>query len=354
MRDGDNFKITTYYDTRFGVYVFDVDSAQSNSSWPYEDGYSKKSVDWQIVSADTLKSGVAGDMLDYTITVKNASLNLGGIPDPLTLNAEIVNYPDQASVFPTEIKITRNSNGTFIASLSSPKACTTSCILRISQPNPNGFGNPVIGDIPLVAQFAPATSGIYAVCKNSVIEAKSVDPVTGNFQIVLKNIGIGSAQIETGITSASDGVTFQLGTFANPVAAGDSVVVSASITGAGKKFPFTAKFWTKINGNVDSYKEILLTITDSALVSINKENVSLQKIKVLDITTIGDKKLSICAPGTTPATLRIFDLVGRQIFLSTNITGDRRFNLTSIVSKGFVLVKLEQGSRKICRKIMIH
>gem|GEM_PF-4941518 len=350
----DNFKISTYYDKRFGVYVFDVDSAQSNSSWPYEDCYSRKSVDWQIVSADTLKSGVAGDVLDYTITVKNASLNLGGIPDPLTLNAEIVNYPDQASVFPTEVKIARNSNGTFIASLSSPKACTTSCILRISQPNPNGFGNPVISDIPLAAQFTPAVTGIYAECKNSVAVVKSGDPVSGNFQIVVRNIGAAAAQIETGVTSASDGVTYQLGTFANPVPAGDSVSVSVLLSGAGLKFPFTAKFWTKISGITESYKEILLTVADSGSIPVIRPAVTAAKARVLDIKVSGDRQLYICAPGSVPATLRIFDLSGRQIFMKTNILGEMKLNPASIISKGFTLVKLEQGKKSICRKIMVR
>lgn len=67
----DQVKLRVYRDTRFGVFVFDVDSAQSWTSLPYEPLYSRQAVRWDVVtSADTLKVA-AGSNAKFTLTVTN-------------------------------------------------------------------------------------------------------------------------------------------------------------------------------------------------------------------------------------------------------------------------------------------
>ncbi|MBD3239152.1 MAG: hypothetical protein GF331_01095, partial [Chitinivibrionales bacterium] len=44
----DRFTLTSYVDRRFGVYVFDVDSAQSYASFPFEDNHARRSLDWDV------------------------------------------------------------------------------------------------------------------------------------------------------------------------------------------------------------------------------------------------------------------------------------------------------------------
>lgn len=98
-------------------------------------------------------------------------------------------------------------------------------------------------------------------CKEHMwLVSPTQNPVSHVFNIVLKNIVETAAEIETGISSFSEGVSHQMGTFANPIASGDSANLSVSLTCTGPKFPFTAIFWAKRMGDESSLKELFLSI----------------------------------------------------------------------------------------------
>ena len=67
----DQIKLRVYRDTRFGVFVFDVDSSSSWTSLPHEPLYSSQAVRWDVAtSADTLSVSAGSNAL-FTLTVTN-------------------------------------------------------------------------------------------------------------------------------------------------------------------------------------------------------------------------------------------------------------------------------------------
>lgn len=348
----DNFSVDVYYDSLFRVYVFDVDSTDSYSSFPFENNYSKRALDLKVVSADTADSGFAGGMLSYDVNVLyESNPAVMGLPDPVTVTAKIINFAYQSIVTPQEFNIGKNEMGGVKVKLSSPDTGTYNCILRLSLIHPGGDGSMEL-DIPLEARFKKAQYGIYAGCEeNTFIVDEKTSPVSHTFQIELKNVGETSVNIETGVSSVSQGVTYQTGKFSNPVASGQTRNISVALVGTGNNFPFTATFWVKIEDDDSSYREIILTIDTSEVTGIVGKDPILQSKKLQICPRRGG--IEIYVPGKDPATVRIFSMSGRCIFETENILGS--WALPSYVASGRIvpwIMEVRQGKKRITRKVV--
>lgn len=354
----DKFGINVYLDTKYGTYVFDVDSTASYSSWPYEERYSRSAVDFEAVAVDSIKSGHAGDILAYRIAVHNTSPGISaGLPDPLTFTADVINFPHQAFVLPHEVDIARNGVDTLIVHLSSPGAGTFSPKVRISLQRP-GTGETTITELQLRATFDQVAQGVYLECKEHTwFVSPAQNPVSHVFNIMLKNIGETAAEIETGISSFSEGVSHQMGTFANPIASGDSSNLSVSLSCTGSKFPFTASFWAKIKGDESSLKELILSIDTSTTIEIARyAKPDMPEPRQLEIRVCG-RSIHSYVPGKLPARLRIFTLSGRCIFSADNVLGSQvwadvaklRMSSTTVY-----IIELRQGQNRIIARNMLQ
>lgn len=248
------------------------------------------------------------------------------------------------------MNIARNDVDTLIVHLSSPGTGIFSPKVRIMLQRP-GTGEATITDLQLRATFDQAVQGIYLECKEHTwLVSPAQNPVSHVFNIMLKNIGETAAEIETGISSFSEGVSHQMGTFANPIASGDSANLSVSLICTGSKFPFTATFWAKIKGDDSSLKEFILSIDTSTTIEIARDTKSaMPEPRQLEIRVCG-RSIHSYVPGTVPARLRIFTLSGRCIFSADNVLGSqvwsdvtkRRTSSTSIC-----IIELRQGQNRI-------
>jgi len=69
----DQIRFTPYLDNAYGVYVFDVDSANSWTSFPFESGYSQPSVALNIVPAKDTLYALPGGIDTFVLNVTNAN-----------------------------------------------------------------------------------------------------------------------------------------------------------------------------------------------------------------------------------------------------------------------------------------
>ncbi|MBD3241726.1 MAG: hypothetical protein GF331_14135 [Chitinivibrionales bacterium] len=351
----DKYKVTTYLDTRFNTLVFDVDSSASYSSFPYEGNYCRRAVDWQVVSADTLKTGSTNETLEYAVTVSNVSpaTTWSTALDPLTFTGEVVNYLHQASVHPTEIDIAKNANGTFTVSLSSADTGSFDGLFRLAVVNPSD-GSTDGEDIGLRAVFTSAAVGVYAECSTATrTVAPTSDPVSVTFPITLENIGESSATLETGVSSTSAGVTYQLGTFANPVPAGAQRQVNLTLTCAGDHYPFTATFWCQVQGAAETYRELVLTVDSAGATPIAAAESYTRAARTFDIRRVRGQGLVFTAPGATPATVEVLDISGRLVFAGRFVGILGGAQIESLNRCGIYLCTLRQGSRVMRRQVSV-
>lgn len=351
----DKYKVTTYLDTRFNTLVFDVDSSASYSSFPYEGNYCRRAVDWKIVSADTLKTGATNETLEYALTVSNVSPAIAWSTalDPLTFTGEVVNYLHQASVHPTEIDIAGNANRTFTVSLSSSDTGSFDGLFRLAVVNPSD-GSTDGEDIGLRAVFTPASIGVYAECSTAThAVAPTSDPVSVTFPITLENIGESPATIETGVSSTSPGVTYQLGTFANPVAGGARRQVNLALTCAGGQYPFSATFWCQVQGEADTYRELVLTVDSAQTTEIAVTGNRARIVRTFGIRPVKGQGLVFTAPGSIPARVEILNASGRLLFESTFVGILSGTHIDALKRSGIYLCTLKQGSRAIRKQVSI-
>lgn len=350
----DNFSVNVYYDSLQRTYLFEVDSTNSYASFPYEDAYARRSVDLEVVGADTLKTGLMGEMLSYNIEISNVSPPaVLGLPSPLTIQSEVVNFPYQINLLPQEFNLARDAAGSVTVQLSSPDSGTFNSIVRFTLMHPAGGNGSVALDIPLQAVFQKAQYGIYVECQENTftIEA-AASSVTHSFPITLKNIGETPVTIETNISSVSEGVTYQLGGFSNPVASGETRTISVALTGTGYYYPFTATFWAKIQGDESSYREILLSI-DTSSGQAQIVTPTARKPRQLEISA-GYRGVAVYVPGTVPASVSLFTMSGRCIYKSENILGS--WFLPGLTEKARMLpciIDLRHKGKRITRVIML-
>jgi hypothetical protein len=344
--------VNIYRDKVFNTLVFDVDSTESYSSWPFETAYSQKAVDWKITPSDTAKYGKTGDQFAFKIAIANVTPAIIGVPAGLTFTGQMVNYPGQSTVQPTELTIARTHVDTMLVNLSSSDTGMFGGLLRVSIANPGG-GDPAIQDFPLKVFFSTTGQGLSMQCDSPAYRNKiALDPMTDTFAIVLKNVGANSEEIEAGVTSGSQGLTYQIGSFSNPVASGDSRTISLVLTGTGKKFPYTATFWSQIKGAAATYKQLVLSLdTGSTAAAKPRRAVAPRE---LSIWRFGGSAITLWVPGAVPAVVRVFDLSGRQVLRCDNVLGDYRISGKDLSREGAVIVQVRQGMKVATRKMVIY
>lgn len=349
----DRYSVNVYRDRVLNTFVFDVDSTESYSSWPFETTYSQKSADWKITPVDSFKTGKTGEQVAFKFAVANNTPKIVGAPTNLTFSGAMVNYPNQSVVQPAELSIDRGKSDTMIVKLSSPDTGLFGGFLRISVANPGG-GDPATEDIPLRVSFTKTGQGLYAQCKAaSYTNPKPLDPMTNTFTVTIKNVGEGPVEIETGVSSASQGLTYQVGSFSNPVAGGDTRSISVALTGTGNRYPFTAKFWTQIKGAQNSYSEIVLSMDTGKAADVMQPGTMPVTPRTLSVTPIRGGCIGVFVPVGVPAAIRIFDLRGKQLYRLENVLGSRAISRNDFMRNCIVIVRVLQGNTMVQKKVLL-
>lgn len=320
----DRFKVTTYLDKKFGTLVYDVDTVFSYSSWPYEEGYTRKSADFSILAQDTLKAGFTGEDLTYDIWVKNTTpVSLADAPQELTYSAETVNFNIDAAVHPSEQIIAIGDSALFTVTLSGSAAGTYDGLLRIGMQHPNG-SDTEYEDLKLTADVVEPQMELSAVCEYSTFDVRpDTDPKEHQFEIVLTNLSEVSAEFETGVLQSSAGVNTQLGSFPNPVASGDSRTLYVNLTYTSTvSYPKEAVVWVKIAGNDDSYQEITLSIRADGTRIFEQGDKKFGSLEVPGLfvynnpvsLSLGKAEFRVKAPAASQVKIVIYDCMGNVLF----------------------------------------
>ncbi|MBF0429819.1 MAG: hypothetical protein HQK83_00960 [Fibrobacteria bacterium] len=306
----DNFAVRVYLDNRFGTYVFQVDSTQSYSSFPYEGAYTIPGADFSLSADATNKIGAVGETVQYQITVRNNSIKLTEV---VTFTSEMINFPHTAKVFPEEAKLAPNESAVFTVSLSAPEAGVFDAPLRVKMTGPAPKRS-LEKELALRSVFTDADAGLLLACDNPThnVSTGSSD-VDHTFILNLANLGLEDAVIETGTKEASEGVTYSIGKAPSQLASGTANQIDVSVTGTGDNFPYTLIFWTKQKDVADSYQEITLTINnDSSLSPIDQKQAIAARI--LDAQYFYGTGLVYTAPGSEPAHVELYTLSGKRVF----------------------------------------
>ena len=306
----DNFTVSVYLDKHFGTYLFEVDSAESFSSFPVEAKYSSAGADFTMAAADTQYADLVGNNLKYTVKVHNTSSKL---KEEATFSAEVINYPESADVSPSKVSIAPGEDATFTITLGSDKAGVFPAQVKMTMTGP-GVKKTLTKSLGVRAIFTDAASGLSAQCGSAyALVSGDEGEVQHTFTIDLTNLSDKKAKIETGVSVASQGVSYQLGSFSNPVPSGDTRKVSVAVTGTGGHYPYTLTFWSQLEGNEATYKELELTIgTDSsaAVHTVRRKH----RIRPLDVAFRPGAGLLFSAPGHLPAIVDLFTSTGKLVY----------------------------------------
>jgi hypothetical protein len=343
----DNFAVAVYLDKRFGTYIFQVDSAKSYSSFPIEQKYSRAAADFTMDVADRQLSDLAGNDLEYVVTVCNTSSKLS---EEVTFTAEVMNFPHDAAIFPNEADVAPGDSAEFTVTLNSGKSGAFPAQIRVTMTGP-GSKKTLTKEETVQAIFTDAAAGLSAECGDPYALVSGEDPdAQHTFTIDLINLSDKKTTIETGISVASQGVTYQIGSFSNPVPSGADRKVSIAVTGEGDYYPYTLTFWSQLEGNEDSYKEITLTIgTDSsaAVHTVRRKPF----VRPLDVCYRPGAGLFFSAPGNAPAIVELFAPTGRLLF-RREFTGAGSYGRGGVGS-GLYIGRVRQAGKLMQRCIRI-
>lgn len=152
----DQVKLRVYRDTRFGVFVFDVDSAQSWTSLPYEPLYSRQAVRWDVAtSADTLKVA-AGANAKFTLTVTNRNRpDYRGLDTIGNVAVSVIrNSGATVSVDPSELVSPRDAAR--LITVTASAADTGTYLLDIKLLGSVANGTELTQIVPLVLKVGPS------------------------------------------------------------------------------------------------------------------------------------------------------------------------------------------------------
>lgn len=152
----DQVKLRVYRDTRFGVFVFDVDSAQSWTSLPHEPGYSRQAVRWDVSkSADTLKVA-PGASAKFTLVVTNRNRpDYKGLDTIGNVAVSVIrNSGATVSADPSELTSPRDVAKTIQVTTSAPD--TGTYLLEIKLVGSVANGTELTQVVPLVLKVAPS------------------------------------------------------------------------------------------------------------------------------------------------------------------------------------------------------
>jgi hypothetical protein len=164
----DVLRYRMYLDNSYGVYVFDVDSAQSWTSLPSESGYSSPGVDWQIqADHDTLRVA-QGENAVFHVGVLNHNRTGNASLDTIQSVAVSVSQNSGASVAtdPSELQSPRGVTKNVNVTASSADTGTYAIVVKFAGTLNNGVSQvtPLIQSVPLTL-VVTSNTGLRGVSK---------------------------------------------------------------------------------------------------------------------------------------------------------------------------------------------
>jgi len=162
----DVIRYRTYLDRAFGVYVYQVDSAQSWTSFPYEAGYSKPSVAMKVSSDHDTLFVEKGALASFKLSVRNANRVDASMLDTIKDIAvsAIKTSGTDVSIDPVEVTAPRDSIRLVNVTVSAPDTGTYPLEIKLSGTLGQGTSSeqtiPVTQTIPLVVKVGSTSTGI--------------------------------------------------------------------------------------------------------------------------------------------------------------------------------------------------
>ncbi len=248
-----------YVDNKFGVYVFDVDSTQSLSSYPFEDLYSRPAVSFTVTPDASHKSAFAGDKLIFNLSVLNTSLSTHS-------GVNVLN--------PVGVQITKTSGATVsVDPLSSSAGRTTPSVFALDVQSANSgsyevsleFNDPrgeIVHTVNLTAEFVTLVDGIELVANKTffAVPFSLPDTVQHTFKLTVKNTSEQSKNIELGFSDQANGVEVSMPSQYNSVEAGGSRSFDVTLKGVGGNIPYSVNVWAQHQGILSTRKLVHLTM----------------------------------------------------------------------------------------------
>jgi hypothetical protein len=160
----DVLRYRMYLDNAYGVYVFDVDSAQSWTSLPYETGYSRPSVDWRVHPDHDSLVAEPGQTAGFEVTVRNA--NRTGVAALDTIQSVQVsvsrNSGASVNVDPVELQSPRGADRLVHVTASATDTGLYHIVVKLQGSISNGVNSstPLVQNLPLFLRVRGSSVGI--------------------------------------------------------------------------------------------------------------------------------------------------------------------------------------------------
>jgi hypothetical protein len=270
----DRFTMDRYLDKRSGTFVFDVIKDSSYASFPFEDSYAKRAVDWTIAEVNPPSPVAAGDGQIHTIRVTNTTPSITGVPDSFKVQAEVTNYTyaGGATINPTQKWIRRGQSCDFTVVLSAPSADTTTATVSFDLLRPESMTD-IAGesqDVNLTGIFTTPVLGVFIRAPELIyyVPTSTTGSVTHNFTAFVKNVSAQSEKVVTGFSNFSSGTVPSISSFPASVASGDSVPVSIGLNCNPLTLPHTADFYAQIDTFTSTRKTLTFRIDTAGTIKI--------------------------------------------------------------------------------------
>jgi hypothetical protein len=344
------FRITPLSDYRFGTVLFNLDSANSYSSFPYE-ANTRHAVTWNIASMPAC-TGFVGQATVVTIAVTNTSPKsiLAALPNAFPFTVSAINFPGTYTVYPENVEIGTNQTVTFTCTFTGASAGTFAQQMKITCISPSS-GNTMSESRVFSLTMKKADVGLVVSNPQDTIAITRGSTIFNTFKVKLINVGVLASNILFGADSASAGTTVSYGSITNPVAAGDTATLAVSLTGNGTQNYYTASYWAQIEGEptTKSHHTLVIKMQDPTGVVHGGPAI----IRELGLVNLGGGRLEVLVPASESPTLRLFSFNGRMVLSQHPVAGRSILDIRAQhLSNGYYILRL-QGKKLIQQKILV-
>lgn len=171
----DFLRYRIYLDNAYGVYVFDVDSASSWTSLPWETGYSRPSIDWRVKADHDTLAVAPGESAVFRISVQNRNRpDIAAVDSIQSVQVSVgQNSGSNVSVDPVNFPSILGLDRTVTATVSAVAEGTYPVTILLSGSISNGVSSstPLNQSVPLVLVVKPSLSVADATTKPALRRA---------------------------------------------------------------------------------------------------------------------------------------------------------------------------------------
>jgi hypothetical protein len=354
LRDSDpwdRLKIQPYIDGRFKTICFVVDSENSYTSFPVE-ANTRPAVSWEY-SAVPLCTAYVGQGATVVVNVKNTSPKniLSGLPNSFKFSISAINFPGTFSVYPEDAEIAVGQTVPFTFTFTGAEADSFAQEIRVDcwQPLTNGYSQFNSIKFPLVVRNADV--GLVAVIPQDTIVISKGAALSNRFAVKLVNSGKLAGSVISGETAVSDGASASYSTLANPVAPGDTAVLTVTLTGDGLHNAYSVTFWTQLQGEAATKSLHTLVILPAEQVGIAVRQAG--GIRELAMQNLGSGRLAVMVPDGDRPQLKLFSISGKLVYSRAFDPGCNTLTLSTLnLPNGYYIVRL-QGRRLIQERLVV-